>query len=581
MTGRSRITLSALLGVFAALEVSAPASARDLALTGLASASSMKRSLERFAPARANDGDSATRWSSASARSQWWQVDLGANSTIDRIELNWQSAYASRYRIRTRRSGSKAWSTAAVVSIRSPGLKVHTFAARRARYVRIRSRRRATPYGISLWDARVCSMNSCAPAAPRSTPTPTLGPTPRPTPAPAPTPSPPTATPAPAPSPGPAELALEPVDGGSGYYAQFSNSFPVAPGFFPLAVWFEGVYNQAEIDLDKNAGLNTYVVLTGGSNLSLIRANGMHTVSGADPANAANFLSDEVDMTEGDQAGCNTVMAQHDERSKPNRATWANFGKGVTFWQPDSIAACYVEAPSIPSVDLYWMSDEDLCQWHQGGRFLLGQDVNLTPAQCRRAANYGAAVDDMRRLDARDGARKPIWNFVEVGCPMGSVNSRCIQPPEIRAAVWHSIIAGARGITYFNHSFSGSCRTQHALREPCYANARAVVKSTNQQIHQLAPVLNADTVTSGTTTSSGVRALYKWHDDHFYVFAGNRENVSTTGSMGLSCVGDATAVKLGEDGERIPVVAGTFTDEFADGNAIHIYRIEGGSRCGL
>ena len=593
MTGRSRLTLSALLGVFAVLEVSAPASARDLALTGPASASSVKRSLERFAPARANDGDSATRWSSASARRQWWQVDLGANSTINRIELNWQAAYASRYRIRTRTSGSKAWSTAALVSIRSPGMKVHTFAARRARYVRIRSNTRATRYGISLWDARVCSRNSCAPSAPGRTPIPTPRPIPTPVPPPAatpaptpgPTPSPPTATPTPAPSPGPSELTLEPVDGGSGYYGQYSNSLPTDPGFFPIGVWFESVMSQADINLDKDAGLNTYVVLTSPSNVPLVRSSGMHGVLWGNAAigseTKANFLSDEVDMTQGDQAGCNTVMAQHQQRSAGNRATWANFGKGVTFWQVDSIAACYVEAPSIPSVDLYWMSDEDLCQWHQGGRFLLGQDVNLTPEQCQRAANYGASVDDMRRLDARDGARKPIWNFVEVGCPMGSVNSRCIQPPEIRAAVWHSIIAGARGITYFNHSFSGSCRTQHALREPCYANARAVVKSTNQQIQQLAPVLNADAVTSGTTTSSGVRALYKWHDDHFYVFAGNRENVSTTGTMGLSCVGDATAVKLGEDGERIPVVAGTFADEFADGNAIHIYRIEGGSRCGL
>ena len=51
--------------------------------------------------------------------------------------------------------------------------------------------------------------------------------------------------------------------------------------------------------------------------------------------------------------------------------------------------------------------------------------------------------------------------------------------------------------------------------------------------------------------------------------------------MGLSCIGNATAVKLGEDAEQIPVVAGTFMDEFTDGNAVHIYRIDGGSRCGL
>ena len=35
--------------------------------------------------------------------------------------------------------------------------------------------------------------------------------------------------------------------------------------------------------------------------------------------------------------------------------------------------------------------------------------------------------------------------------------------------------------------------------------------------------------------------------------------------MGLSCIGNATAVKLGEDNEQIPVIAGTFMDEFANG----------------
>jgi hypothetical protein len=29
------------------------------------------------------------------------------------------------------------------------------------------------------------------------------------------------------------------------------------------------------------------------------------------------------------------------------------------------------------------------------------------------------------------------------------------------------------------------------------------------------------------------------------------------------------------------VVDGTFTDAFADGNAVHLYRIEGGGSCGF
>ena len=52
------------------------------------------------------------------------------------------------------------------------------------------------------------------------------------------------------------------------------------------------------------------------------------------------------------------------------------------------------------------------------------------------------------------------------------------------------------------------------------------------------------------------------------------------GTFSIPCVGNATATVLGEN-RTIPVSAGSFTDSFADGNAVHIYRIDGGSTCGL
>ena len=72
----------------------------------------------------------------------------------------------------------------------------------------------------------------------------------------------------------------------------------------------------------------------------------------------------------------------------------------------------------------------------------------------------------------------PIWGFVEVGWPFtetAAQGGRQIQPAEIQAAVWHEIIAGARGIIYFNHSFGGPEQTQHVLRDPDYAAERAAV----------------------------------------------------------------------------------------------------------
>ena len=74
--------------------------------------------------------------------------------------------------------------------------------------------------------------------------------------------------------------------------------------------------------------------------------------------------------------------------------------------------------------------------------------------------------------------------------------------------------------------------------------------------------------------------MAKWDGQNFYVFAGSSDNVASTGSFTIPCVGNASAIVLGEN-RTVPVTAGSFTENFADGNAIHIYRIDGGSRCGL
>jgi hypothetical protein len=107
-----------------------------------------------LATGNAVDEDSATRWSSAFLDGQWWQVDLGSLRTVDTVELNWEDAYASSYRIETSGDGVH-FAPAATENISSAGLRRTTFAARAARFVRIRALTRATAFGISLWDARV------------------------------------------------------------------------------------------------------------------------------------------------------------------------------------------------------------------------------------------------------------------------------------------------------------------------------------------------------------------------------------------------------------------------------------------
>ena len=94
-------------------------------------------------------------------------------------------------------------------------------------------------------------------------------------------------------------------------------------------------------------------------------------------------------------------------------------------------------------------------------------------------------------------------------------------------------------------------------------------------------MLNSPTLTVGFTDEPGGQgAMAKWDGQNFYVFAGSPSNAASTRTFSIPCVGNATATVLGES-RTVPVSDGSFTDSFADGIAVHIYRIDGGSRCGL
>jgi hypothetical protein len=391
-----------------------------------------------------------------------------------------------------------------------------------------------------------------------------------------------------APAQPPGSVSLREVDGGTDYYGRFSNALPSGAGYFPIGVWGAYDQTQANRDLDADVGLNLYVWAADSAFIPNIREDGRFRVI-QDQGTRANsgsetagwLLADEIDMTEGPAACNGRLQTIKNGLPADGRAHYSNYGKGVLLWETDAEAACFVEAQPLVSSDLYWFTDPNQIDMI-GEPWLPEGERQMTPNEVRRAANYGYQVDRMRALDARDGQRKPIWNFVEVGWPFAesaAQGGRAISAPELRAAVWHSIIAGARGIIYFDHQFGGPCRDRVLRRPYCYPENRAMVKSVNQQIKELAPVLNAPFVDGLLTTTEPVRAMVKWHAGNLYLFAGSKENRSSTATFSLPCVGDATAVRLGEPGS-LPIQGGSFNDSFPNGNTIHIYRIDGAT-CGL
>lgn len=52
-----------------------------------------------YAPAKGNDGDLNTRWSSQQSQSlppQWWWADMSTSKTVNNVQVKWEAAYAKR-----------------------------------------------------------------------------------------------------------------------------------------------------------------------------------------------------------------------------------------------------------------------------------------------------------------------------------------------------------------------------------------------------------------------------------------------------------------------------------------------------
>jgi hypothetical protein len=397
--------------------------------------------------------------------------------------------------------------------------------------------------------------------------------------------------------------------------------------YFPLAVWFEDLSdcgatcppNAAEkIAILQDKGINTFVVLTTNSNLDAVEASGAGFIAQVDeycpgatcpnpahPAIDGWMLSDEPDLMYGGGSdpwsgrfGWNTCIPIQDHDGQcgytfldtmnakvpAGDMTYVNFGLFMMptpggYWYDDSVCSAFVNGwGDIVGMDYYGFTHPDRWWFTQRGAF------------------YGEQIDRIRACDAMEGGttptdRKPVWGVVELGHPFDDGGT--ITPAQTRSATWHEIIAGARGILYFNHNFGGSCPTYSILRNTCPQSvaATSAVKVTNRQITQLAPVLNAATADRYITTSRNIRALAKigGNDAPFgngiYSIAGAKwSEFSTPGGQQGTITIDTpdgamlpVAATVLYEGRSVPVerIPGTndgrIVDNFASGDTVHIY----------
>ena len=102
------------------------------------------------------DGDTSTRWAGERSRdNNWIYVDLGMNTRIDGVRINWEAAYSSQYTIDVSDDG-QLWHTVQTVDSKGGIEQTALPAGTTGRYLRIQGVKAALfQYGMSIWELEV------------------------------------------------------------------------------------------------------------------------------------------------------------------------------------------------------------------------------------------------------------------------------------------------------------------------------------------------------------------------------------------------------------------------------------------
>jgi RHS repeat-associated protein len=141
-----------------------PSFATNIALNKTATASSIQAG--GYEAAKAMDGNTGTRWSSASTDNEWIYVNLGSLNYIDTVKIRWENAYASEYKIQFSNDASQ-WTDAAHITNGANEYRSIPAGHGIAQYVKMQGIHRGTGYGYSIWEFEV--IGTCVP--PNNNPT--------------------------------------------------------------------------------------------------------------------------------------------------------------------------------------------------------------------------------------------------------------------------------------------------------------------------------------------------------------------------------------------------------------------------
>ena len=245
---------------------------------------------------------------------------------------------------------------------------------------------------------------------------------------------------------------------------------------------------------------------------------------------------------------------------EPSRPVLLNLGQGVAYDQyigrgvrrnhPEDYSK-YIQGCDIASFDIY-------------------------PAVHRKTEVAGKlefVAKGVERLRRWSSDRQIVWNCIECS----RISNVEVKPTadQIRAEVWMSLIHGSRGLIYFVHQFKPTFKEASLLDD---RELLPAVTAINQQIRELAPVLNSPTVDHAVRVTSSestvpIATMCKQHANVTYVFAVSMRNQTATAEFELiGGTSSAVAEVIGES-RSVEIDGGSFNDAF-EPYAVHLYRLE-------
>jgi hypothetical protein len=158
---------------------------------------------------------------------------------------------------------------------------------------------------------------------------------------------------------------------------------------------------------------------------------------------------------------------------------------------------------------------------------------------------------------ARPG--EPEYSWIEAASTSSQwCSGRGVQPDELRAEVWMTLVNGATAIGYFTHSWTP---TYSQFRVA--ADTQAEMKRTDRQVTTLAPAILG---VPFHVAATGVEAIGRTYHGAHYVFAVNASRAPVSAHIAAG----GGKWNVFEEGRSVTASGGSINDWFAP-LAVHIY----------